>query len=134
MYLLHSEVFASIQRSDKKLGKINLKNLGENITISGTDLLTLGKKTKLYFVPRDRTIANAGEYPVVVIAGLRNPYYQIEKFRPGLQKKFIVRDGNRNIVNRLASVINTVKKSGKIKPEIVILVKKPAVHKTLVCV
>jgi MOSC domain-containing protein YiiM len=134
MYLLHSEIFASIQRSNKKLGKINLKDLGENITTSGTDLLALKKKTKLYFVFKDKTITNAGKYLVVIIAGLRNPYYQIKKFRLKLQKKFIIRDENRNIVSRLTGVINTVKKSGEIKPEIIILIEKPAIHKTLMCV
>lgn len=135
VHLIHSEVFDAILRSDNgKSEKIKPGDLGENVTTSGIDLLALGEGTKLHFLPKGQTIAKAGEHPVVVVTGLRNPCPQIEKFRPGLQEKFIVRDGERNIVGRLAGVMSTVERGGEIKPGMVIQIEKPAVHKALVCV
>jgi hypothetical protein len=51
-------------------------------------------------------------HPVVVIQGLRNPCPQIDKFRPGLKESFLVRDGERKIVGRMAGVMGTVEVGG----------------------
>jgi MOSC domain-containing protein YiiM len=100
-------------------------DLGENITTHGIDLLALSKGTKLQA---------AGAHPVVVITGLRNPCPQIEKFRKGLQEKFIVRDANRNIVVRKAGVMSVVEVGGKVDKGMSLFIETPATFVALDCV
>lgn len=56
------------------------------------------------------------------ITGLRNPCPQIEKFRKGLQERFIVRDEQRKIVARKAGVMAVVESSGVVRPGMRIVV------------
>jgi MOSC domain-containing protein YiiM len=96
--------------------------IGENVTTAGIDLLSLGKGTKLHFLPPGPGASGAEEgeldlrqlepHPVVVVQGLRNPCPQIDKFRAGLKESFVVRDGERKIVGRLAGVMGTVEVGG----------------------
>lgn len=131
---MHSEIFSTILRSDSgKTEKIKPGDLGENVTTAGIDLLALGAGTKLHFLGDGQTISDLG-HAVVVVTGLRNPCPQIDKFRPGLKEKFIVRDEKREIVGRLAGVMSTVEAGGDIRPGMGIQVEKPGEHKTLVCV
>jgi MOSC domain-containing protein YiiM len=111
-------------------------DLGENITTHGIDLLALSKGTKLHFLPAGRgsDIKAAGAHPVVVITGLRNPCPQIEKFRKGLQEKFIVRDANRNIVVRKAGVMSVVEVGGKVDKGMSLFIETPATFVALDCV
>ena len=111
-------------------------DIGENITTHGIDLLALSKGTKLHFLPAGSgsNLKAAGSHPVVTITGLRNPCSQIEKFRKGLQEKFIVRDVNRNIVARKAGVMSVVEVSGKVETGMKLVVEKPANFAALECV
>ncbi|KAK4146679.1 pyruvate kinase-like protein [Dichotomopilus funicola] len=99
--------------------------IGENIATLGIDLLSLGKGTKLHFLPAPdpSTTSPTGVYkdesqeanhPIVTIQGLRNPCPQIDKFRPGLKERFVVRDEERKIVGRRAGVMGTVERGGKV--------------------
>lgn len=111
-------------------------DLGENITTEGIDLLALSAGTKLHFVPAGSDIdVNAAEaHPVVVITGLRNPCPQIDRFRKGLQEKFIVRDANRNIVTRKAGVMSVVEVGGNVDKGMKLVVETPATFVALECV
>ena len=111
-------------------------DIGENVTTVGIDLLALGRGTKLHFLPAgsEGDTKLAGERPVVVITGLRNPCPQIEKFRKGLQEKFIVRDEQRSIVVRKAGVMSTIESSGTVEKGMRIVVEKPANFIPLDCV
>lgn len=116
--------------------------LGENVTTQGIDLLGLSEGTVLRFVDdgddteekkQDVATSVAG----IRITGLRNPCPQIEKFRDGLQDRFIVRDEQRKIVGRKAGVMGVVENGGEVKPGMKILVvydESLGGHKALVCV
>ncbi|KEF57545.1 uncharacterized protein A1O9_05462 [Exophiala aquamarina CBS 119918] len=105
-------------------------DLGENVTTRGLRLLERPTGTKLHFLPQatttveDTTIAETS-HPVVVLTGLRNPCPQIQKFRSGLQEKFIVRDEERKIVERKAGVMSTVEVGGVIEVGMRVLVEEP---------
>ncbi len=122
------------------LSEFNLKpsDIGENVTTVGIDLLALGKGAKLHFLPAgidgDRICDGAGKHPVIVITGLRNPCPQIEKFRTGLQEKFIERDAERKIVARKAGVMSTIEVGGIIEKGMRIILEKPADFVPLECV
>jgi MOSC domain-containing protein YiiM len=111
-------------------------DIGENITTHGIDLLALSKGTKLHFLPAGSSndIKAAGAHPVLVVTGLRNPCPQIEKFRKGLQEKFVVRDANRNIVARKAGVMSVVEIGGKVDAGMKLIVEKPETFVALECV
>ncbi|KIV98162.1 hypothetical protein PV10_01842 [Exophiala mesophila] len=139
-------------------------DLGENVTTKGLELLSKSAGTKLHFLPAitpatatavatDKrngdfvTVAEildgavselkenlASPHPIVVLTGLRNPCPQIQKFRPGLQEKFIIRDQDRNIVARRAGVMRVVEVGGEIHDDMSIVVEEPAVFQTLMCV
>ena len=104
-------------------------DLGENITTQGLDLLGLSEGTRMHFVSVDgkKDAIN----PVVRVTGLRNPCPQIEKFRKGLQEKFIVRDAERKIVDRKAGIMSVVEVGGVVTSGMKILVVKPKAHKAL---
>jgi len=120
------------------LGQFHVKpcDIGENITTVGIDLLALGQGTKLHFLPMGSQgdIRTADAHPVVVITGLRNPCPQIEKFKKGLQEKFVVRDAQRNIIGRKAGVMSTVEVGGQVQPGMKIVVEEPATFVNLECV
>lgn len=110
--------------------------LGENITTVGVDLLGLGEGDVLVFFDDDNnnddsgnengndkkkkreenTSTTAAAAAAVRITGLRNPCPQIEKFRTGLQERFIVRDDERKIVARKAGVMGVVERGGEVRP------------------
>lgn len=110
--------------------------IGENITISGVDLLKLGKGTRLHFVKVDMVEGSAleQEHPILTVTGLRNPCPQIEKYRKGLQKVFIERDADRKIVARKAGVMSTIDSGGLVMPGIRIVVEEPAIFEAFGCV
>jgi len=123
---------------DEILNQYDLKpsDIGENITTHGIDLLALSKGTKLHFLlaGSSNDIKVAGAHPVLIVTGLRNPCPQIEKFRKGLQEKFIVRDANRNIVARKAGIMSVVEVGGKVDVGMTLVVEKPETFIALECV
>ncbi|KAK0652542.1 pyruvate kinase-like protein [Cercophora newfieldiana] len=108
--------------------------IGENITTTGVDLLSLGAGTKLHFLPADESGDEESPHPVVVIQGLRNPCPQIDKFRAGLKESFVVRDEQRNIVGRRAGVMGTVHAGGVVEEGMRIVVESPGEYQALACV
>jgi MOSC domain-containing protein YiiM len=115
--------------------------LGENITTTGIDLLGLATGTMVHFLPAlpvlDSDLPGPDEpevHPIVCITGLRNPCPQIEKFKSGLQEKFIVRDQERKIVDRKAGVMGVVEVGGAVEPGMLLKVEEPLQLKPLECV
>ena len=113
-------------------------DIGENVTTEGIDLLGLGRGTKLHFVEDNeeiirsaRTTAATGKHAVVEVTRLRNPCYQIDKFRKGLKEKFIVRDEERNIVARKSGIMGVVLVGGELTPQMRIVVEEPEAFQTL---
>ena len=118
--------------------------IGENVTTIGIDLLSLGKGTKLHFLPSSDSgsgidVSDSSDslntpHPVVVIQGLRNPCPQIDKFRAGLKERFVVRDGERKIVGRRAGVMGTVEAGGTVSVGMRVVVERAGVFEALECV
>ena len=79
--------------------------LGENITTSGLDLLTLPRGTLLHLGPE----------ALIEMTGLRNPCAQIDAFQPGLLAAVLPRTPD-GILLRRAGVMSVVLHSGTVRP------------------
>ncbi|WP_299540334.1 MOSC domain-containing protein [uncultured Streptomyces sp.] len=101
VHLIHEELFAEVRPEGFEVAP---GDLGENITTSGIDLLGLPAGTLL----------RIGE-AVLEVTGLRNPCLQIDRFRDGLLKQVVGRDGAGNIV-RKAGIMSIVKEGGVVRP------------------
>ncbi len=155
VHLMQSEIFQQVQgkeplAGDSADGSANEVDssepvllpgqLGENITTVGIDLLGLSEGTLLRFLDDndddDHEEAKEQTAAAVRITGLRNPCPQIEKFRKGLQERFIVRDQKRKIVARKAGIMGVVEKAGIVRPGMRIVVVDEGVKgfKPLGCV
>jgi MOSC domain-containing protein YiiM len=80
-------------------------DLGENITTSGVDLLSLPTGTRLLL----------GSNAMIEITGLRNPCTQIDGFQKGLLAATLDRDADGNLV-RKAGVMSVVIAEGEVRP------------------
>jgi MOSC domain-containing protein YiiM len=89
--------------------------MGENITTSGIDLLSLPTGTVLQI----------GVEAEVEITGLRNPCNQIEAWQPGLLKELVFK-GEDGALVRKAGIMGIVLKGGTVKPGDDIRVMLPA--------
>lgn len=119
------KICAKLPTEEMKSQLLTPGALGQNITTEGVDLLSLGAGTEIRFVGDG---VAAGDEAVIALTGLRNPGPQIDKFQAGLKDRFLVRDGNRRIVQRLAGVMATVKKGGVVQPGMRLIIKKPLQH------
>ncbi|KAI1746522.1 PK beta-barrel-protein domain-containing protein-like protein [Xylaria castorea] len=88
--------------------------IGENVTTTGIDLLTLGSGTKLHFITAGPTSEMMQEpHTIIQLQGVRNPVpgltcSRIDMFRPGLKEKFVVRNEHRAIIGRKAGAMGIV--------------------------
>jgi MOSC domain-containing protein YiiM len=112
VHFIHSELFAELHAAGYEVAP---GNLGENITTSGLDLLSLPAGTRL----------RLGAEAIVEITGLRNPCMQIDNFRSGLLKQVVGRDESGEIVRR-AGVMGIVLTGGDIRPGDPIVAELPA--------
>ncbi|NJN50478.1 MAG: MOSC domain-containing protein [Gammaproteobacteria bacterium] len=78
--------------------------IGENITTTGLDLLTLASNTELHIGPT----------AIVRITGLRNPCKQLDAFQPGLMHAVLDRDANGELI-RKSGIMGVVVQGGAIK-------------------
>lgn len=117
VHIMHQEILDEFE--------LQPGDLGENVTIKGLNLLFLGKGTRLRFLEPKSTEEDEKNAPTVVLQGLRNPCPQIEKFKPGLQEKFLERDSDGKIAARKAGVMATVEKGGEIRAGMKILAEMP---------
>ena len=111
VHLIHAELFDELRAG----GFVVMPGqLGENITTSGVDLLSLPKGARL-------RIGVAAE---VEITGLRNPCAQIDQFRPGLLAAVLGRDANGELI-RKTGVMSVVTVSGEVRAGDTISIEPP---------
>ncbi len=110
VHLLHAELFDDLRAHGHV---VRPGELGENITTRGIDLLGLPVGARL-------VIADA----VIAVTGLRNPCRQIDSFQAGLLGQ-VLRKGPDGEVERLAGVMGTVARGGRIRTGDSIIVELP---------
>ena len=112
VHLIHAELFEEVRAKGFRIAP---GELGENITTSGIDLLTLPTGTRLHL----------GESAVVEITGLRNPCVQIDNFQRGLMAATLDKDASGNLI-RKAGIMSIVISDGDVRPGDSIRVEMPA--------
>ncbi|MEL7217277.1 MAG: MOSC domain-containing protein [Pseudomonadota bacterium] len=110
VHLIQCELFEELAA-----GGFSIKpgDLGENITTTGLDLLTLGKDTLL----------RIGPSVVLSVTGLRNPCHQIDTFAPGLLAKVALK--TKNGIVRKAGIMAIVLEGGTVRPSDTISAEPP---------
>ena len=111
VHLLQRELFDELAVEGHEVGP---GELGENVTTSGIDLLSLPLGTRL----------RLGDAAEVELTGLRNPCVQIDRFQPGLMRRMIRRDSAGT--HRRAGVMAVVVADGVVRAGDPILVVLPA--------
>lgn len=111
VHLIHRELFDELALRGFKIA---VSQLGENITTEGLDLLAL---------PTD-TLLNIGASAVLRITGLRNPCYQLDKFRKGLMAAVLDRAPDGTLI-RKAGVMSVVIAGGEVRAGDVIEIELP---------
>lgn len=111
VHILHAEFFEELAERgfDVKPG-----DLGENITVSGIDLLGLPRRARL----------RIGETAVLVVTGLRNPCRQLDNFRAGLMSAVLDRDNEGRLV-RKGGIMTMVERSGDVCNSDAVIVEFP---------
>ncbi|MBX3148382.1 MAG: MOSC domain-containing protein [Gemmatimonadales bacterium] len=102
VHLLQHELLHELERAGMPVAP---GQLGENITTSNLDLLSL----------RDGTVLKIGGAAVVQVTGLRNPCAQIEAFRPGLLAAVLEKGADGSLI-RKAGIMAIVLASGRVAP------------------
>lgn len=102
VHLMHQELFEhlALQGFSVEPGR-----LGENITTTGIDLLSLPKGAELHI----------GAQCIIEVTGLRNPCAQIDGLQQGLLKELVGHDAAGNIIRR-AGIMGIVLQGGMIQP------------------
>jgi MOSC domain-containing protein YiiM len=111
VHLIHSELFDELKT---KGFEVHAAEMGENITTSGIDILSLPRGTVLSF----------GTEAKIEVTGLRNPCNQLEAIQKGLMKAVLDRDEAGNLI-RKAGIMAIVIADGKIKVGDVIEIQFP---------
>jgi MOSC domain-containing protein YiiM len=88
--------------------------MGENVTTSGVELLSLPRGTRL----------RLGQEAVVEVTGLRNACNQLDEIAPGLMKAVLDRDADGEVV-RKSGVMGVVLQGGEVRPGDAIEVELP---------
>jgi MOSC domain-containing protein YiiM len=112
VHLLHAELFAELGEQGFAVAP---GQLGENITTTGVDLLSLPRGTRL----------RLGEQAVVELTGLRNPCVQINGLAKGLMRAVLGRDEDGRVV-RKSGVMGVVVSGGPVRAGDGIRVDLPA--------
>jgi MOSC domain-containing protein YiiM len=112
VHLIHGELHDEL----RELGfELSAGQMGENVTTRGLDLLALPTGARL----------RLGDQAVVEVTGLRNPCYQLDRFRPGLMAAVLGRDAQGELI-RKAGVMGVVLAGGEIRPGDPIRVELPS--------
>ncbi|AYN37821.1 MOSC domain-containing protein [Streptomyces dangxiongensis] len=112
VHLIHEELFAEVGAEGFRVAP---GDLGENITTSGIDLLSLPVGTLL----------RVGDEAVLEVTGLRNPCRQIDRFQDGLLKRVVGRDETGHVVLK-AGIMSVVRHGGAVRPGDAIRVQLPS--------
>ena len=118
MHLIHAELHDELRDAGFA---VSAGQMGENVTISGVDLLGLPVGTRRLL----------GDSAAVEVIGLRNPCAQLDGISPGLMAATLDRDEDGNLV-RKAGVMGVVVSDGEVRPGDAIRVEPSAApHKPL---
>lgn len=101
VHLIHAELFEDVATRGFK---VKPGELGENITTTGIDLLSL---------PRG-TVLRLGATASVEITGLRNPCKQIDGLQDGLMEAVLERSPERGLI-RKAGIMSVVLSGGEVR-------------------
>jgi MOSC domain-containing protein YiiM len=112
VHLIHAELFEELSAMGFR---VSPGDIGENIVVSGVDLLGLPVAARLHI----------GAGAIVEITGLRNPCAQIDRFQKGLLAAVLGRDADGGLV-RKAGVMGIVIAGGDVAPGDAVRVELPA--------
>jgi MOSC domain-containing protein YiiM len=112
VHIIHAELFHELKAKGFEVAPADL---GENITTTGLDLLSLPRHTLLAI----------GAQVLLEVTGLRNPCAQIERFQTGLLAAVLDRGPNGEVI-RKAGIMTVVRAGGVIRPGDAIAVNLPA--------
>jgi len=110
VHLMHAELFDELRTRGFE---VRPGQMGENITTTGIDLLSLPRGTRL----------KLGATATVEITGLRNPCSQIDGIQPGLMEAVLERKPSGLV--RKSGVMAIVLASGDVRPHDVITIELP---------
>src|SRR4029077_10049461 len=102
VHLVHCELFDELRHKGFAIAP---GDIGENVTTSGIDLLTLPRGTRL----------KLGASAIVEVTGLRNPCIQLNTFRAGLMDATLDKDADGNLI-RKAGIMSIVIAGGEVRP------------------
>ena len=121
VHLIHLELINELQQQGFD---VHPATMGENITTSGIDLLSLPTQSEL----------NIGSEVKISITGLRNPCKQLDDYQQGLTAAVLGRDSQGNLI-RKAGIMGIVLTAGEVKVGDEISVTLPPLpHQSLECV
>jgi MOSC domain-containing protein YiiM len=112
VHLIHTELHEEL--AGRGFPVIAPGQMGENVTTSGVELLSLPRGTRL----------RLGQEAVVEVTGLRNPCNQLDEIAPGLMKAVLDRDADGEVV-RKSGVMGVVLQGGEVRPGDAIEVELP---------
>ncbi len=112
VHLIQAELFAELKRLGFVVGP---GDLGENITTTGIDLLSLPVDSELRLGPK----------AIVRLTGLRNPCRLLDEFQNGL-KNALIKRGEGGEITRKAGVMGIVVQGGLVSVGDSIAVRTPA--------
>ena len=118
VHLIDERLFRDLEALGFRVGP---GDIGENVTTSGIDLLSLPRGSRLHL----------GDQAVVEITGLRNPCGQLNGFAPGLMEATLGRAVDGSLV-RKAGVMGIVLESGDLSPgDDIVVALPPLPHRAL---
>lgn len=111
VHLVHQELLEELRAAGFR---VEPGTIGENVTTSGLDILSLPRGTRL----------RLGETATIELTGLRNPCVQLDHFQQGLTQAVLGRDADGQLI-RKAGVMAIVLSDGAVRPGDPILVELP---------
>ena len=111
VHLVHQELLEELRAAGFR---VEPGTIGENVTTSGLDILSLPRGTRL----------RLGETATVELTGLRNPCVQLDHFQQGLTQAVLGRDADGQLI-RKAGVMAIVLSDGAVRPGDPIAVELP---------
>lgn len=111
VHLIHNELILELQG---KGFRVEPATMGENITTSGLDILSL---------PTD-TVLHMGAEAIIKVTGLRNPCVQLDHYQAGLMTAVLDRDEKGHLI-RKAGIMAIVLQGGLVRKGDVIEVHLP---------
>lgn len=118
--IIDSSLFAHLASPSTKHPSFALApgSLGENITTTGVDLVSLSEGTRLHFGDHDG-------HAVVKVMGLRDPRKRLDEWPEGLLDRCKLKDKKGKTIGRTVGVMGVVESDGYVQPGYVIYVEKP---------